>query len=67
MVLDVLKIDQSVKMPSDIVFIRISAAALLHFFAPQVRGFFESGGYLNFFPDKFTFSIFLFNDTLSMC
>ena len=66
MVLDVLKIDQSVKMLSDTVFTRISAAALIYFFAPQVRGLFEGSGYLNILPDKFHFSIFLFNGTLSI-
>ena len=34
-----------------------------------VRGcrLFEDGTYLNIVPDKFTFSIFLFNGTLSIC
>ena len=43
----------------DTVFTRISAAALISFFAPQVRRLFEGGAYLNIAPDKFTFSIFL--------
>ena len=50
------------------VFTRISAAALIHFFAPRsVRRLFESGAYLNIVSDQFTFSIFLFNGTLSIC
>ena len=37
------------------VFTRISAAALISFFAPQVRRLFEGSAYLNIVPDKFTF------------
>ena len=33
------------------VFTRISAAALIHFFPPQVRRLFEGGAYLNIVPD----------------
>ena len=49
------------------VFTRINVAALIKFFAPQVRRLFEGGGYLNIVPNKCTFSIFLFNGTLSIC
>ena len=47
------------------VFTQISAAAPISFLAPQVRCLFEGGAYLKIVPDKFTFSIFLFNGTLS--
>ena len=51
----------------DTVFTRISAAALISFFAPQVWLLFEGGAYLTTVSDQFTFSIFLFNGTLSIC
>ena len=37
--------------------------------AALIRGqrLFEGGAYLNNVPDKFSFSIFLFNGTLSIC
>ena len=49
------------------VFTRINAAALIEFFAPQVQRLFEGGAYLDIVTDKFTFYIFLFNGTLSIC
>ena len=36
-------------------------------FVPLERRLFEGGAYLKILPDKFTFSIFLFNGTLSIC
>ena len=48
------------------VFTQISAMALIKFFTPQVRRLFEGGTYLNIVTDNFTFSIFLFNSTLSV-
>ena len=54
-------------MKASTVFPRISAAALISFFAPQVRRLFEGGAYLNIVPDKFTFSIFLLYGTLFIC
>ena len=56
-----------VRAGKNTVFTRIGAAALISFFAPQVRRLFEGGAYLNIVPDKFPFSIFLFNGTLSIC
>ena len=41
---------------------RATSAALI-----QGRHLFEGGVYLNIVPDKFTFSIFLFNGTLFIC
>ena len=41
---------------------RATSAALI-----RGRRLFEGGAYLNIVPDKFTFSIFLFNGTLSIC
>ena len=41
---------------------RATSAALI-----RGRRLFEGGAYLNIVPDKFTFSIFLFNSTLSIC
>jgi len=41
--------------------------AYLIFFTPQVWRLFEGGAYLNIVTDKFTFSIFLCNGTLSIC
>ena len=35
-------------------------------FARQARRLFEGGAYLSILPDKFTFSIFLFNGALSI-
>ena len=46
---------------SSTVFTRISAAALIYFFAPQMRRLFEGGAYLNIVPDKFTFSIYIYS------
>ena len=46
---------------------QISAMALIKFFAPQVWRLSEGGAYLNIVTDNFTFSIFLFNGTLSVC
>ena len=40
------------------VFNRISAAALILFFASQVRRLFEGGAYLKIVSDKFTFLYF---------
>ena len=36
-------------------------------FARQLRRLFEGGAYLKIVPDKFTFSIYLFNGTVSIC
>ena len=41
---------------------RVTNAALI-----LRRQLFEGGAYLNIVPDKFTFSIFSFNGTLSIC
>ena len=41
---------------------RATSAALI-----RRRRLFEGGAYLDIVPDKFTFSIFLFNGTLSIC
>ena len=41
---------------------RATSAALI-----WERRLFESGAYLNIVPDKLTFSLFLFNGTLSIC
>ena len=49
------------------VFTQISAMVLIKFFSPQVRRLFEGSAYLNIVTDNFTFSIFLFKGTLSVC
>ena len=41
---------------------RVPSAALV-----RGRRLFEGGAYLNIVPDKFTFSLFLFNGTFSIC
>ena len=41
---------------------RPTSAALI-----RGRHLFEGGAYLKIVPDKFTFSVYLFNDTLSIC
>ena len=44
------------------VIFRVTTAALI-----RERRLFEGGAYLKIVPDKVTFSIFLFNGTLSIC